>query len=117
MTRALASLIFVDGCRCAVRRLESRSAARGLCARSMRMTHLDRRNVLKLFGATATSSLAMTSASFAEISNDEFASNRKRRFVLIHGAWQNASAWDGVVRVLRRAGHEVEAPTLPGMAP
>src|SRR5262245_19673340 len=83
----------------------------------MKMTHLDRRNVLRLFGATATSSLAMTSASFAGIGNDEVASGRKRRFVLIHGAWQNATAWDGVVRVLRRAGHEVEAPTLPGMAP
>jgi hypothetical protein len=39
------------------------------------------------------------------------------KFVLIHGAWHGGFAWDGVASRLRLAGHEVEAPTLPGMHP
>jgi alpha-beta hydrolase superfamily lysophospholipase len=42
---------------------------------------------------------------------------RRRSFVLIHGAWHNGRAWDGVAHALRQAGHEVEAPTLPGAEP
>jgi pimeloyl-ACP methyl ester carboxylesterase len=41
----------------------------------------------------------------------------KRTFVLIHGAWHGGSAWDGVAERLRQAGHDVAAPTLPGMNP
>jgi pimeloyl-ACP methyl ester carboxylesterase len=41
----------------------------------------------------------------------------QRTFVLIHGAWHRGGAWDGVAHRLRRAGHMVEAPTLPGMNP
>jgi pimeloyl-ACP methyl ester carboxylesterase len=36
---------------------------------------------------------------------------------LIHGAWHGGFAWDGVGRALCAAGHDVEAPTLPGMNP
>lgn len=39
------------------------------------------------------------------------------KFVLIHGAWHGGFAWNGVARRLRLSGHEVEAPTLPGMHP
>jgi pimeloyl-ACP methyl ester carboxylesterase len=35
-------------------------------------------------------------------------------YVLIHGAWHDGSAWDGVAAELRAAGHEVHAPTLAG---
>ena len=41
----------------------------------------------------------------------------KRTFFLIHGAWHGGFAWDGVAERLRQAGHDVEAPTLPGMNP
>ncbi len=36
------------------------------------------------------------------------------RFVLIHGAWHDASCWDDVAGRLRDAGHEVHALTLAG---
>ncbi|MHB8869116.1 MAG: alpha/beta hydrolase [Thermoleophilia bacterium] len=39
------------------------------------------------------------------------------RFVLVHGAWHGGWCWEGVARELVAAGHEVEAPTMPGMAP
>ncbi len=38
-------------------------------------------------------------------------------FVLVHGAWHGGWCWEGVARELLAAGHEVEAPTMPGMAP
>jgi pimeloyl-ACP methyl ester carboxylesterase len=41
----------------------------------------------------------------------------KRAFVLIHGGWHGGSAWDGVAERLRHAGHDVAAPTLPGVNP
>ncbi|PZF62380.1 alpha/beta hydrolase [Curtobacterium sp. MCBD17_034] len=37
--------------------------------------------------------------------------------ILVPGMWLDASAWDDVAPVLRAAGHEVEALTLPGMHP
>jgi pimeloyl-ACP methyl ester carboxylesterase len=36
------------------------------------------------------------------------------RFVLVHGAWHGAWAWEGVAQDLRDAGHEVDALDLPG---
>ncbi len=36
-------------------------------------------------------------------------------FVLIHGAWHGGWCWKRVVPLLRRAGHEVHAPTLTGL--
>ena len=36
------------------------------------------------------------------------------RFVLIHGAWHDGSAWNDVIRHLRDRGHEAHAPTLAG---
>lgn len=39
------------------------------------------------------------------------------RFVLVHGAWHGGWCWEGVIRELEAAGHEAEAPTMPGMAP
>jgi len=41
----------------------------------------------------------------------------KKHFVLIHGAWHGGWCWDGVVKVLEKAGHTAEAPTLPGHSP
>ena len=35
-------------------------------------------------------------------------------YVLIHGAWQDGTCFDGVARELRAAGHDVHAPTLAG---
>lgn len=35
-------------------------------------------------------------------------------FVLLHGAWANASFWDGVAAELRRMGHLVHVPEYPG---
>ena len=35
-------------------------------------------------------------------------------YVLVHGAWSNHSAWDGVAAKLRAAGAEVDALDLPG---
>lgn len=36
------------------------------------------------------------------------------RFVLVHGAFMGAWCWDPVVSALRQAGHDVQAPDLPG---
>jgi pimeloyl-ACP methyl ester carboxylesterase len=36
-------------------------------------------------------------------------------FVLVHGAWQGASAWDLIVPQLQRSGHEVFTPVLTGL--
>jgi pimeloyl-ACP methyl ester carboxylesterase len=36
-------------------------------------------------------------------------------FVLVHGAWHGAWKWRFVAPILRRAGHEVFAPTLTGL--
>lgn len=35
-------------------------------------------------------------------------------YVLIHGAWHGSWCWEKVVPLLRKAGHQVEAPDLPG---
>lgn len=35
-------------------------------------------------------------------------------FVLVHGSWHDGSGWDAVATHLRKAGHSVTAPTLPG---
>lgn len=40
-----------------------------------------------------------------------------QRFVLVHGAWHGGWCWEGVARELVAAGHDVETPTMPGMAP
>lgn len=37
-------------------------------------------------------------------------------FVLIHGAWHDGTAWDGVRDELTAAGHSVSAPSMPGRA-
>jgi pimeloyl-ACP methyl ester carboxylesterase len=36
------------------------------------------------------------------------------KIVLIHGAWHNGRCWDDVSSLLKKAGYEVEALTLPG---
>ena len=41
---------------------------------------------------------------------------KKQCFVLIHGSWHSGAAWDGVAGSLKKAGHKVHAPTLPGHA-
>src|SRR5262245_41410789 len=77
------------------------------------MSHINRRNALKLVGATAT--LGMLRPSWAEHAEDD--DTPRRTFVLIHGAWHTGAAWDEVASRLRLAGHKVEAPTLPGKNP
>jgi pimeloyl-ACP methyl ester carboxylesterase len=39
---------------------------------------------------------------------------RADTYVIVHGAFQNARAWDDVVRRLKRAGHKATAVDLPG---
>src|SRR5262245_43019430 len=75
------------------------------------MTTFDRRRALKVLGATAA--IGMANPAWADGSDD----GGSQRFVLIHGAWHAGFAWDGVAKRLRAAGHDVEAPTLPGMNP
>jgi pimeloyl-ACP methyl ester carboxylesterase len=36
-------------------------------------------------------------------------------YVLVHGAWSGGYTWQGIAKTLRRAGHEVYAPTLTGL--
>jgi pimeloyl-ACP methyl ester carboxylesterase len=38
------------------------------------------------------------------------------RYVLVHGSWHAGWVWDRVAPILMDAGHEVEAPDLPGRA-
>ena len=78
------------------------------------MAFADRRDVLKMIAATAALGVS-GSAEAAE--GSEGALRRGRKFVLIHGAWHNGTAWDGVASALRQAGHDVDAPTLPGANP
>jgi len=40
-----------------------------------------------------------------------------KHFVLIHGAWHGGWVWDGLIRILEKAGHTAEAPTMPGHNP
>ena len=40
-----------------------------------------------------------------------------KKFVLIHGAWHGGWCWEGVIRILEKAGHSAEAPTMPGHNP
>ncbi len=40
-----------------------------------------------------------------------------KHFVLIHGAWHGGWCWEGVIRILEKAGHTAEAPTMPGHNP
>jgi alpha-beta hydrolase superfamily lysophospholipase len=76
------------------------------------MKNVNRRNALKIMGVgAAAAGLAGT------VSADDGDNDGGRRFVLIHGAWHGGFAWDGVASKLRKAGHEVEAPTLPGANP
>jgi alpha-beta hydrolase superfamily lysophospholipase len=79
------------------------------------MSVIDRRSALRAIGAAAAMGAAR-SASAGGPGNDK-GPHRGARFVLIHGAWQNAKAWNGVAALLRQAGHDVETPTLPGAAP
>jgi alpha-beta hydrolase superfamily lysophospholipase len=37
-----------------------------------------------------------------------------KRFILVHGAWHTADAWDGVIAALKKQGYSAEAITLPG---
>jgi pimeloyl-ACP methyl ester carboxylesterase len=79
------------------------------------MKYPTRRDVLSIFGSAAALGLARPAGA-----GQPFDASRERRrhtFVLIHGAWQNGLAWDGVTAALREKGHEVEAPTLPGANP
>lgn len=40
-----------------------------------------------------------------------------RHFVLVHGAWHTAAAWDGVIKGLQQRGFTAEAVSLPGYGP
>jgi pimeloyl-ACP methyl ester carboxylesterase len=40
-----------------------------------------------------------------------------KHFVLIHGAWHGGWCWEGVIRILKKSGHTVEAPNMPGHSP
>ena len=35
-------------------------------------------------------------------------------FILIHGAWHGSWCWDRIIPLLKKEGHKVEAPDLPG---
>lgn len=43
--------------------------------------------------------------------------DQQRTFVLVPGAWHGAWAWDGIVAMLRDAGHQALAVTLDGLEP
>ena len=79
------------------------------------MASMQRRDLLKTIGAAAALGLAAPAS--AGDKPVEARRHRRRRFVLVHGAWQNGSAWTGVAQALHKAGHEVEVPTLPGAHP
>ncbi|MEN1760480.1 alpha/beta fold hydrolase [Anoxynatronum sibiricum] len=39
------------------------------------------------------------------------------KIILVHGAWHNASCWEGVIKALKEKGYEAEAVTLAGNGP
>ena len=75
------------------------------------MTTFNRRSALKVLGATVAAGVAGPARAHGSDNGGP------QKFVLIHGAWHGGFAWDGVAKRLRDAGHDVEAPTLPGMNP
>ena len=54
---------------------------------------------------------ALTGTTVAACTSD---STTAPHYVLVHGAWSNHNAWDGVAAKLRAAGAEVDALDLPG---
>ena len=57
-----------------------------------------------LFAVLAASVTALPTTAFADA------------FVLVHGAWHDGSAWNGVRERLEATGHTVVAPSMPGRA-
>jgi hypothetical protein len=43
------------------------------------------------------------------------AGGARRHYVLVHGAWHGAWAWQRLTPLLRQVGHTVSAPTLSGL--
>src|SRR5262245_4123347 len=78
---------------------------------------IQRRQALKLIGATFGIGAATAGIGAATAEQPEKHSGKHQTFVLIHGAWHGGFAWEGVASRLRLEGHDVETPTLPGMHP
>jgi len=55
--------------------------------------------------------MSITSFSQTKKSNQ---TKKMETIVLVHGAWSDASAWDGVVAILKGKGYDVIAVNLPG---
>jgi pimeloyl-ACP methyl ester carboxylesterase len=51
-----------------------------------------------------------------EPSGESEGRSRRRKFVLVHGAWHGAWCWSRVTERLEAAGHDVLTPTLTGLA-
>lgn len=72
------------------------------------MTSLERRLALK---TAAMVPLLSACADMVPSAPD----GARRHYVLVHGAWHGAWAWQRVLPLLRQAGHSVTTPTLSGL--
>ena len=59
---------------------------------------------------------ALTASSAAVIGTRAEAQERRRTFVLVHGAWHGGWCWRRVADILQAQGHKVFTPTLSGLA-
>jgi pimeloyl-ACP methyl ester carboxylesterase len=71
------------------------------------MAHHLSRAILRMLGAAAVGAFIVASGSSLAYAEEV------RNVVLVHGAFVDASIWDGVIRRLQRDGYEVRAVQLP----
>ncbi|MDP9846277.1 alpha/beta fold hydrolase [Streptosporangium lutulentum] len=67
----------------------------------------------RLKTAFAAALVVLTGALAAQPANATAAHNAKPTVVLVHGAWADASGWNGVITRLRKDGYPVLAPANP----
>ncbi|MCB2107853.1 MAG: alpha/beta fold hydrolase, partial [Rhodobacteraceae bacterium] len=69
-----------------------------------------RRDVLGITAGLAASALPVDASKDASAASDN-----RRTFVLVHGAWHGGWCWRYVAEILRAGGHTVFTPTLTGL--
>ncbi|PSJ87556.1 alpha/beta hydrolase [Brevibacillus fortis] len=87
------------------------TVSKGICAIALLLgTQL----VLNAQFGSGTTQTAQAATSKVENSQSTNKSQKKMTFVLIHGAWADASFWDDTAKSLRKEGHTVYAPEYAG---
>ena len=72
-----------------------------------------RRSALLAAALAVTTLIAVPLVSIPPIGASPNPGSTKPTIVLVHGAWADASSWDGVTPILQREGYTVDAPPNP----